>query len=50
MATKCYWSILTVGLMAVVLASSDRRDCYILAFVKHITCKLALTTVIFCFP
>lgn len=50
MANKCYWSILTVaGLMADILASSDRTYCYTLVYVKHTTYKLALTTDFF-FP
>lgn len=51
MANKTYWSILTVaGLMADVLANSERTYAYILVYVKHTTCKRALTTVIFFSP
>lgn len=51
MANKRYWNILTVaGLMADVLANSDRAYCYILVYIKHTTRKLATTIVIFFFP
>lgn len=51
MANKCYWSILTVaGLMADILAGSDRTYCYTLVYVKHTTYKLALTTDFFFSP